>query len=47
MTLDIRELTPALLDGCLCFFDHDAFADVPWSSSDRFAVVRRDLGTAP
>lgn len=32
MTLEIRELTPALLDDYLAFFDHDAFPDNPWWS---------------
>ncbi len=30
--LEIRELSPALLDDWLGFFDHDAFADFPWWS---------------
>jgi len=29
--LTTRELTPALLDDYLAFFDHDAFADFPAS----------------
>ena len=33
MTLDIRELAPALLDDYLAFFDRDAFADFPWWSA--------------
>ncbi len=33
MTLEIRELVPALLDDYLAFFDHDAFADFPWWSA--------------
>ncbi|TMB59308.1 MAG: GNAT family N-acetyltransferase [Chloroflexi bacterium] len=31
--LTTRELTPALLDDYLAFFDHDAFADFPWWSA--------------
>ena len=30
---EIRELTPALLDDYLAFFDTDAFADFPWWSA--------------
>jgi GNAT superfamily N-acetyltransferase len=30
--MEIRELTPALLDDYLRFFDHDAFAEFPWWS---------------
>jgi len=33
MTLEIRELAPALLGDYLAFFDHDAFADFPWWSA--------------
>lgn len=33
MTLEIRELEPALLDDYLGFFDRDAFADFPWWSA--------------
>jgi GNAT superfamily N-acetyltransferase len=33
MTLDIRELVPALLDDYLAFFDRDAFTDFPWWSA--------------
>jgi len=31
--IDTRELTPALVDEYLAFFDHDAFADFPWWSA--------------
>jgi len=31
--LETRELTPALLDNYLAFFDRDAFADFPWWSA--------------
>lgn len=33
MTLEIRELGPALLDDYLAFFERDAFADFPWWSA--------------
>ncbi len=33
MSLELRELTPALLDDYLAFFDRDAFADFPWWSA--------------
>lgn len=33
MSVEVRELTPALLDDYLAFFDHDAFADFTWWSS--------------
>ncbi|HKV85163.1 MAG TPA: GNAT family N-acetyltransferase [Ktedonobacterales bacterium] len=33
MTIEIRELTPALVEDYLTFFDHDAFADNPrWAA---------------
>jgi GNAT superfamily N-acetyltransferase len=32
MTVEIRELAPAMLDDYLAFFDRDAFADFPWWS---------------
>lgn len=33
MSVDIRELTPKLLDDYLAFFDNDAFGDFPWWSA--------------
>ena len=33
MTIVVKELSPALLDDYLSFFDHDAFADFPWWSA--------------
>jgi GNAT superfamily N-acetyltransferase len=33
MSIEIRELAPAMLDDYLAFFDNDAFADFPWWSA--------------
>lgn len=47
MTLEIRELTPELVDDYLAFFDHDAFADNPrWAACYCMFPHVTDVGDA-